>query len=570
MGFVTKSVLMVDIVDFSTKNNDNQIRDIQLLIDLMKQALQQALPDTHQSEESRIWSPAGDGGAVTFWNDNRAALDTAIALSRLANEHNRQAKPTPPFELRIGLHAGPVIREIDFDKRENIWGEGINIAARVASLAKRNQIVASKEYIEQADLHRTTHFEPREKAPLSAGSERRRVPRPEVASIGKWWAKHNRSLELYNIYVEGAGIPASEVDVWYGPFHYPLERAIEVYDGMLMEQLVSRELGFRVAVLAKRLLDLDPRHRRAKEALEAISARSLNKPREMEYLHDKFLSPLTPSALNYFFAKATFKSFRKGDVIVQEGVLADSMMMVVSGEVGLSIRLKGKPLHDDLASQEQANERALTFSEGAIIGEMGLFSPGGRRTATVTALRNTIMLTLDYSFLHLTGPVSAQITLVPPLRNIVEIRNRIWEYYCERIIQNQLASHPLFQRLPSSERNLLAAEIGDFLPKDYGQPVELTEEEAWRYWVLIVSGRVTVYHAKTEQAMVYNPGDCLGPIHLMVTERPFKRVETTPDTQVIRFKWSRIREEILPHAPEFRADCLVSGDADRSRYFALD
>ena len=82
----------------------------------------------------------------------------------------------------MGLYSGTVTKEKDFDNRENVWGDGMNMSARVASLAKPGQILASKDFYKQADLR--TRLE------------------QEVTSIGKWWAKHNKSIELYNIYID--------------------------------------------------------------------------------------------------------------------------------------------------------------------------------------------------------------------------------------------------------------------------------------------------------------------------------------------------------------------------------
>jgi CRP-like cAMP-binding protein len=401
-------------------------------------------------------------------------------------------------------------------------------------------------------------------------------------SIGKWWAKHHKSIELCNLYVEGpdgAGIPASEVDVWYGPFHYPLQQAIETYEAMLEEQTATREPGFRIAVLAKRLLDLDPKNSKARETLEAISARSFARRRELEHLYDKFLSPLSPSALNYFFSNATFKAFQKDEIVVKEGDPANSMMMVVSGEIGLSIKMKGKPLHE-LAEHGQPEDRGLTFQEGAIIGEMGLFSPGGRRTATVKALRNTIMLTLDYGFLKLDAPIDPSITVPPRVMNIAQIRSRIWEYYCQRMIQNQISSYPLFQRLSGSEANQLA-ETGQFLPTDYGKPVELNLDHLWRFWIVVVSGGLTVSMSKGDKTthVKYGPGECLGPIRLSVAEdpfapnapNPFSEVAVEANTQVILFRWSRIKDLIEnEELRDFRQDCILSGGVDRLRYRFAD
>ncbi len=203
MDFIPKPVLTIDIVNFSLLSNTDQYQSFRKLINMLRQAI----PSEHNKPSRRIWSPAGDGGSLTFWDDINAALQTAVNLGKLINAYNNNLPAGSTLQLRMGLHSGSVIKEVDFDERESVWGNGINISARVMSLAHPGQILASREFCTQANL-------------LSR-------PQEEVSYIGKWWTKHNKSLDLFNIYIDGAGLPPSEVDEWYGPFHYPLQQAME-------------------------------------------------------------------------------------------------------------------------------------------------------------------------------------------------------------------------------------------------------------------------------------------------------------------------------------------------------
>jgi class 3 adenylate cyclase len=199
MAFITKPVLTVDIVEFSKRPGREQMIAIQVLIQLLRKAV----PEDQNHPSKRIWSPAGDGGSLTFWDDLRAPVETAVALGKYLDQYNRgelelydsRNNKLPvgqePLQVRMGIHAGPVSKEVDFDDRENVWGNGINMSARVASLAQVGQIVASHDYYVQAEL--------------------KDDPEYEVVPIGKWWAKHNMSVRLYNVYKDGVGIPTSEV-----------------------------------------------------------------------------------------------------------------------------------------------------------------------------------------------------------------------------------------------------------------------------------------------------------------------------------------------------------------------
>ncbi len=539
MNFIPKPVLTVDIVDFSLMTNPDQMTAIHELIGM----LNQAIPGEHNRPEMRIWSPAGDGGSITFWEDIQVAVDTALALMSFISQRNQSVDEHQRFQIRIGLHCGTVAKQIDFDNRENVWGEGINTSARVNSLARPGQILASQEFCNQAGL-------------LARGA-------PEVVYLGKGWAKHHKLIHLYNLYMDGAGLPPAELDVWYGPFHQPLRMAIDTYKTMLREEQEDPSgPAFRVAVLAKRLMDLDPANQEARQAITALSQAYLPKVSGARHLYDPFLSPLSPNTLRYFFRKAMFTQYQKERVIVEEGQRADSMMMVVAGEIKPT--MQGKPMQARLA-REGAGEKLqeLVFREGAILGEMGLFSPSGARSATLTATRDTIVFSLKYSDLSLPSDAELKDGTIPAdLLAIMDIRRQVWDYYCARVIENQLNLHPLFNRLSATEKAELAYQ-GEFLPKDAGRAVELTPDDAWRYWTLVVAGALTVTRTDGSRA-TYRLGDCLGLLRLLVNESPFATVTAAPGTQVIRFPWAVVKA-IVGESQDFREDVHAAAQRELAR-----
>lgn len=529
MDFLTRPVLTVDIVDFSLMNNVQQINAIKKLVELIRLAL----PPNENHPARRLWSPGGDGGSMTFLEDSQAAIATAISLAKLIAQHNRTAAEKEQFQVRMGLHSGPVTRAEDFDGRENIWGEGINMSNRVAGEGKPGQILASREFYDDVQLHTW--------------------PVGEVTSIGRWWVKHGRSLELYNIYkeAEGVGIPPTEVDVWYGPFQDPLRKTVYMYESMLSEQSKSGP-AFRVAVLAKRILDLDTKNELARRLLERISARRLQPTGA--YLYDSFFSPLSTAAVRYFLRHAHFHTYPKGHTVVTEGEWADKLMMVVSGEAHI-------PTTD------------LVFGEGIIIGEMGLFSPEGRRTATLVAAKNMVTLNLDYTWLKLNPAQTAPGQTGTDAEHLrQEIRNQIWKSYCFRMIENQINSHPLFQRLSSSQRNDLA-DRSVFLPAEHGQLNALSLAETWQSWTIVVAGQVTLFSKNENHPITYNRGDCIGLVHLVTSECPFSEVvAASADAHLIRIPWSLIKDLYLTaceaKAP-FTADWMAAAGFDRQRYFPI-
>lgn len=528
MGFITKPVLTVDIVNYSLMNNTTQIQSFRMLVRM----LNQAIPKEHNLSGRRIWSPAGDGGSLTFWDDIHAALQTAVALGQIINEYNKNLPEKKYFQVRMGLHSGIVIKEVDFDERENVWGNGINISNRVMSMAKPGQIMASKDFCSQADLFSRTQ---------------------EVTYVGKWWPKHNKPLELYNIYIDNAGLPPSEVDEWYGPFHYPLQQAMETYSAMI-ENEKKEGPAFRVAVLCKRLLDLEPSNTDVQQVLESISERRFNTGPGAKNLYDSFFSKLSPSALVYFFRNGQFKAFQKDSIIAKEGARAESMMMVVSGEIFPSIH--GNPLNN------QRTGSNLVLREGAIIGEMGLFSPGGTRTATLKASKNTISLTLDYRFLRsLENASDTQENL-----NRMEIQKRIWEYYRKRTIDNAISFHPLFQVLSAQQCNRLADDGNkNFLPGEHNQILNLSAEDIWEYITIVVGGSLNVNTKKDNTTFNFKADENLGAIRFVMSEDaecPFSDIELSPNTYLIRFSYNLIRD-LANESENFLDECMKYGGREK-------
>jgi len=72
----------------------------------------------------------GDGMLCTFPSVD-AALAAAVALRDLPYQ--------PPLSMHAGIHTGPVLREAD-----QLYGDVVNIAARMADIAKRFEIVLTE------------------------------------------------------------------------------------------------------------------------------------------------------------------------------------------------------------------------------------------------------------------------------------------------------------------------------------------------------------------------------------------------------------------------------------------
>jgi class 3 adenylate cyclase len=90
---------------------------------------------------------AGDGFFVAF-HDAAATLACAVAIQRALAEHRRNHGFAPP--VRIGIHAADAI-----PVGGGFRGKGVHTAARVGAVAEANEIVASRETAEAAQVRFT-------------------------------------------------------------------------------------------------------------------------------------------------------------------------------------------------------------------------------------------------------------------------------------------------------------------------------------------------------------------------------------------------------------------------------
>src|SRR5215471_5849060 len=100
------AVLGVDIVGFSTRSDDDQLIVVKSLIKWIRAALY--FHDVH--EDDYRWSPAGDGGYLTFKTPNASekALDICFSILEKAQRQERIPHADNSIKLRFGLHAGSV------------------------------------------------------------------------------------------------------------------------------------------------------------------------------------------------------------------------------------------------------------------------------------------------------------------------------------------------------------------------------------------------------------------------------------------------------------------------------
>ena len=106
------------------------------------------------AQGGRIVGTAGDSLLADF-SSVVDALNCAVEMQQAAHAFNEPIAPERRLELRIGVNLGDVI--VDGD---NIFGDGINIAARLQALAKPGAVCISQTVYDQVKNKLDFHYRP--------------------------------------------------------------------------------------------------------------------------------------------------------------------------------------------------------------------------------------------------------------------------------------------------------------------------------------------------------------------------------------------------------------------------
>jgi len=139
-------ILATDVVDYSTKMEENEEQTLKNL-NVCRNIVEGLVNEHH----GRIFNTAGDSVLVEF----QSAVEAVICGSEFQNtirERNNSVPEEEQMEFRIGINMGDVVIEGD-----NLFGEGVNVAARLEALAQPGGVCLSKNVHEI--VNKKTNFQ---------------------------------------------------------------------------------------------------------------------------------------------------------------------------------------------------------------------------------------------------------------------------------------------------------------------------------------------------------------------------------------------------------------------------
>src|SRR5215470_7142132 len=132
------AIMFTDIVGFSRQMGSNEARMLRLL-DIHNRLIQQAVSTHH----GQVIKTIGDAFLVDFPSVVHA-IQCAQQIHAQLRTHNAEKEKPEQIHVRIGIHLGDIVQ-----KDGDVFGDGVNIASRLQSLAEPDTICISQKVYEE-------------------------------------------------------------------------------------------------------------------------------------------------------------------------------------------------------------------------------------------------------------------------------------------------------------------------------------------------------------------------------------------------------------------------------------
>jgi len=129
------AILSADVVGYSRLMGSDEAGTLARLNAMRRDLIDPVIA----AHSGRIVKLMGDGALVEF-GSAVDAVTCAIEIQRQVQEHDADDPEATPIQFRIGINVGDIIIE-----GEDIYGDGVNIAARVEGIAEPGGILISED-----------------------------------------------------------------------------------------------------------------------------------------------------------------------------------------------------------------------------------------------------------------------------------------------------------------------------------------------------------------------------------------------------------------------------------------
>lgn len=136
----TRALLFADVTGSTRLYEDLGDEQAHARIDGCLRRIERAVADAG----GRVIKHLGDGLMCSF-TDANAAVRAAHAMQMTVLEQNRESAGSA-LGIHVGCHYGPML-----ESGGDLYGDSVNVAARIAGLAKTGQIVVTREAAERLD-----------------------------------------------------------------------------------------------------------------------------------------------------------------------------------------------------------------------------------------------------------------------------------------------------------------------------------------------------------------------------------------------------------------------------------
>jgi adenylate cyclase len=141
-------ILAADVAGYSRLMNDDEAATERTLHEY-----REVFSDRIVGHQGRVVDTAGDSVLAVFESPVEA-LECAVGIQKHLARRNAQLAEHRRMEFRIGLNLGDIITRED----GSVYGDGVNIAARLQALAEPAGICISSNVFEQVDRRLPLHF----------------------------------------------------------------------------------------------------------------------------------------------------------------------------------------------------------------------------------------------------------------------------------------------------------------------------------------------------------------------------------------------------------------------------